>query len=125
IDIDYHDFETAKNVAAEVYDYLYKTNKNLQIRFTGKEAFHLVYCFDKKYNISEIKTILSNLIKDFADKYDIKSKRSGVKPNLDLSSNKIKGGFISLHSLSVLGLRCMEVSRKGLLQFNKNEAKII
>ena len=63
------------------------------------------------------------LKKKFEDKYDISSKRTSGKVNIDLSSNKYRGGFISLGSLSVWGLKCMEIPRGKLMRFNQNEAQ--
>lgn len=124
VDIDYHDFNVAKECAAEVYDYLYRQNKNLTIIFTGKSSFHIKYMFDKKININQIRNELKTLLQDLADKYDIQSKRRKDRPNLDLSPNKFRGGYITLHSLSTIGLKCVKVLRKDLLNFSRNDAKI-
>ena len=124
VDIDYHEFDTAKEVVADVYDYLYRTNKNLKIIFTGKSSFHIKYMFDKKYDIDQIRFELKNTLQDLADKYDIEFKRQKSKPNLDLSPNKYRGGYITVYSLSTLGLKCMEVLRAKLSKFDKKEARI-
>ena len=46
------------------------------------------------------------------------------KVNIDLASNKYRGGFITLHSLSIEGLKCMEIKRSDLGNFIKEMAKI-
>ncbi len=126
VDIDCSNFDDAKYGAAEVYDLLVKYNPKLEIRYTGKDSFHILYKFDHLYEISRIRSMLKELLSDLAanQKYTINKTRSKDKINLDLSSNKIRGGFITLHSLSILGLRCMKISRNNLLSFNKTFAKI-
>ena len=44
--------------------------------------------------------------------------------NLDLAPNKYRGGYITLGSLSVLGLRCMEISLRSVSRFRKESATI-
>jgi len=125
VDIDYHDFNQAKNATIEIYDLLYKQNKKLKIKYTGKNSFHILYFFDQKIDINSIRKKLEDLLLNLADKkYSINSTRSEEKINLDLSPNKFRGGFISLYSLSILGLKCVEVSRKQIASFNKSDAKI-
>ena len=45
-------------------------------------------------------------------------------PNIDLSPNKLNGAFISIHSLSQIGLRCQIIDYTKLKSFNPNIAKI-
>ena len=126
IDLDFNDFETVKNATIEVYDYLFKSNKNLEIRFTGKTGFHIIYYNTKKFDINYIKKYLNTMLtdSDLFPKYNINISRSTQKVNIDLSSNKFRGGFITPNALSILGLKCMTISRKQLEKFNRKEAKI-
>ena len=125
IDIDCADFAQARESAAEIYDFLLKYNKNLKIRYTGKESFHIFYYFGNTYDIGEIRDRLKGILLNLKDKkYLINRTRTPGKVNLDLSSNKFRGGYITLHSLSVFGLRCMEVNRQDLLKFQKEDAKL-
>ena len=123
IDIDTINFNKAKDVTSEVYDHLIKDNKEISIRFTGKTGFHIVYNFKKELNIDDIKKSLQSLLEPFAKKYHIGTgNRSNV--GIDLSSNKFRGGFISLYSLSILGLKCMEINRKDIEKFEKKSTVI-
>jgi hypothetical protein len=63
---------------------------------------------------------------DLNKKYFIDEMRRRDKsiPNLDLSQNKWRGGYIALHSLSVLGLRCMKVDPGKVHSFKKEDAII-
>ena len=51
-------------------------------------------------------------------------KRSPGKPNIDLSPNKMKGAYIAEGSLSIWGLKCMQVPLKQLNSFEQWKAKI-
>ena len=124
IDIDYHDFNVAKEATAKIYDYLYRINKNLKIFFTGKSSFHIRYGFDMKYPIDQIRLKLKDILQDLADKYNINYKRNKEQPNLDLSPNKYRGGFITPFSLSIKGLQCLPVLRNSLSTFKQVDAKI-
>lgn len=125
VDIDCYDFNQAKEGAAEIYDFLYKFNKKIILRYTGKDSFHVLYFFDQKININSVRMKLEDLLMNLAvKKYTINEIRNKQKINLDLSPNKIKGGFITLNSLSVLGLKCVEISRKNILTFDRKNAII-
>lgn len=128
VDIDTDNFQKAKKATAEVYDYLDRLEKfpSIKIRYTGKQSFHLVCFYGRRIKVALARAYMMKVLNDrFSHKYTINNfKRIPNEVNLDLSSNKIRGGFITLHSLSVEGLRCMEVSRVKLKSFNKREAKI-
>ena len=126
IDIDYHDFNKIKEVTCEVYDYLITKNfKNIKIRYTGKTGFHIICDFGRYYSIDNIRIMLKEILETkFKDKYDIAFKRRRIRPNLDLSVNKFRGGFITQHSLSVLGLKCVEVNRRNIIKFRQIFAHI-
>ncbi|OQB41578.1 MAG: hypothetical protein BWY04_00758 [candidate division CPR1 bacterium ADurb.Bin160] len=130
LDIDFHNFEKTKQCTEDVYQYAMNhipIIKNIKIRYTGKDGFHLFLHFKKKYNIDSIRTLLLNqfLLKShLKEKYTIGFRRTTETPNIDLSSNKNEGNFITLGSLSVFGLRCMEISFDQLKIFQKINAKI-
>lgn len=128
IDIDGYDFQEIKKATYEVFIYLSNNFKeyNYSLRFTGKTGFHIVCYFKKKYNINVIKEKLILLLQKFKfeENYTVGAAKRGEKVNLDLSSNKYNGGFICLHSLSVIGLRCMEIDIKYLKLFEKKQAMI-
>jgi len=60
----------------------------------------------------------------FKNKYTVLNKRVKGIPNLDLSSNKYLGGYITLGSLSVLGLKSIEVGIRDIFKFKKQNSKI-
>jgi len=128
VDIDTDNFQKAKKATSEVYDYLDGLQKfpSIKIRYTGKESFHLVCFYGRRIKVALARAYMMKILSErFSHKYTINNfKRIPNEVNLDLSSNKIKGGFITLHSLSVEGLRCMEVPKVKLKSFNKREAKI-
>lgn len=131
IDIDTDDFKLAKEATHDTYFYLKENAKFIQdvsIRFTGKTSFHLFCKYKRKLKIDYAKIMLKDILEqsDLIKKYSVEYKRrSSGMPNLDLSPNKVFGGFITLHSLSVLGLKCMEVPIEKLKRFKKEESKII
>jgi hypothetical protein len=129
VDIDGDNFDKVREATHDVYTTL--TTKisflqKCQIRFTGKTGFHIACYLKRKTNIDSIRTILQKILSttNLQDKYTIRSKRSSGTPNIDLFSNKLSGGFITLGSLSTIGLRCEEVSLGKLKTFSPNEAKI-
>ena len=60
----------------------------------------------------------------FKNHYTVLNKRIKGVPNLDLSSNKYLGGYITLCSLSVLGLKAMDIGIRDIFKFRKEKAKI-
>ena len=130
IDIDTDDgFEWAKKYTAAVYDYVMDEMplvKKAQIRYTGKTSFHIICDFGKKMKTEVIYFLLEKFLRnsDLAKVYTIERKRRPGVPNLDLSPNKLRGNYITLHSLSVVGLRCMEVPYNKLKSFKQNDARI-
>ena len=126
VDIDTDDFEEAKKVALELYNYFKSITSNpVEIRFTGKSSFHVVRYLYRKQDINQTRELLrEQLTEGFGDRYLIGKTRTPNKINLDLSPNKYKGGFIALDSLSVLGLKCMIIDPTNLKRFRKEDAKI-
>jgi hypothetical protein len=130
IDIDCSDFEKAKKVARDVYQFLLNVMvgivSGVTIRFTGKRSFHIICQFRKKMQIDTTRTVLKKLLSNsrLAKEYTIAARKIPGTPNLDLAPNKKLGGFITPHSLSVIGLKCMNIPFKDLVGFRKENAKI-
>ena len=130
IDIDQRDgFRWARKATAEVYEFIMNDMpviSTAQIRFTGKTSFHIICNFGRKSKIDAIRFLLQKFLRDsdLIRRYNVAGKRALGVPNLDLSINKIRGNFITLHSLSILGLRCMEVSYNDLMRFDPTKARI-
>jgi hypothetical protein len=128
VDVDCNDFSKAKKATGEVFDALkiFPEIKNLQIRYTGKDSFHIICHFKYVADIDTLRSMLKLKLNTlFKDKYEVAyHKKIPGKVNLDLSSNKYHGGFITLGSLSVFGLKCMEIPRNRLSSFRKEDAKI-
>jgi hypothetical protein len=128
IDIDIDDFEQAKKTTLDMYNILNNAKfiTDLKIRFTGKNSFHIKANFKNDYPIEYIrKTIYDFLIENNVDKkYTISHKRTKNIPNIDLNRNVYNAGYITLYSLSVMGLKCMEVNVNHLNNFKRDKAKI-
>ncbi len=125
IDIDTDDFDEAKLAALKVYNYMTKSY-NTRVRFSGKNSFHIICEFNREKNIDDIKYEFENHLRqsDLIRDYTVAYKRTKRIPNLDLAPNKFRGGYITLHSLSTIGLKCMEVDSGKIMRFKKDEAKI-
>ena len=127
IDIDTEDFNKAKEATFDVCNTIDRAPfvSDVRIRFTGKDSFHVICYFKRKLRIDSAKVLLKNFLKEsaLADIYDIEYKER-EKVNLDLAPNKYRGGFITLGSLSVTGLRCMYVELRHLRSFSKQMAVI-
>jgi hypothetical protein len=130
IDVDPTDgFRWAKKVTLDTYDYVMDkvpVVKKVSIRFTGKTSFHIVCDFERKMKVDTIRHLLETFLRSspLVRAYTVSGKRTPGVPNLDLHPNKIRGNYISLHSLSILGLRCMDVPYKDLLKFDPRMARI-
>lgn len=132
IDIDvteYDGFNWAKKVALDVYDFVMDKMpivSTAKIRFTGKTSFHIICEFRIKMKIDSIRFLLQKFLQssDLAKVYTISGKRSAGIPNLDLSPNKYRGNYITLNSLSLIGLKCIDIDYTQVNNFNKNKARI-
>jgi len=130
IDIDPRDgFAWAKKATIDVYDYVMDKMpvvRSASIRFTGKSSFHVICDFGRRMKIDTARFMLRKFLQnsDLAKAYTIEAKRRSGIPNLDLSPNKIRGNYITLHSLSIIGLKCMEVPYNQLSSFNPMRARI-
>jgi hypothetical protein len=131
IDIDPSDgFAWAKRATGDVYEYVMDKVpliKKTSIRFTGKSSFHIVCDFGKKLKIDTIRHLLQNFLRnsELSKVYTIEAKRRAGIPNLDLSPNKLRGNYITLNSLSIVGLRCVEVPYNKLKVFDPRMARIL
>lgn len=130
VDIDTDNFLQAKVLTSELYNLFYRAKfvHDVSIRFTGKDSFHLKIDFKFDYSMQYIKDKLRTFLEDNQNKisidYTIAGRRSKNIPNLDLQRNVYNVGHISLHSLAVTGLRCIEVSRRQIQMFRKDFAII-
>ena len=130
IDIDSDNFRKGQIAALDVYEFAIQKIpiiRRAQIRYTGKFGFHIFCNLVRKINVDSSRLLLRKFLleSDLSKKYTIEYKRTRGTPNLDLSPNKYRGAFITLHSLSTLGLKCMEVDHGDLLSFNPHKAKIL
>lgn len=128
IDIDIDDFDKAKEVADKCYYTLLKCPfvEDVKIRFTGKESFHMVCYFKRSLYIDKARILLKDYLEssDLSRDFDIEHKRTKGVANLDLAPNKYRGGYITLDSLSVNGLKCMFIPINYLKNFRKENAVI-
>lgn len=130
IDVDPRDgFRWAKQATIDVFDFVMDKMplvRKANIIFTGKTSFHIICDFGKKMKVDTIRFLLQKFLRnsDLANKYTIEAKRRSGIPNLDLSPNKIRGNYITLHSLSMIGLRCMEVEYHQINSFDPRRARI-
>jgi hypothetical protein len=131
IDIDGEDFKRNKQATIDTYEYV--TSKfpfidSAFIKFTGKNSFHVVCNLKRLTYIDSVKIMFENYLtkSELSRDYFIDEMRRADKtvPNLDLSSNKWRGGYITLHALSTLGLRCMKVDPGKIRSFKKEDAII-
>ena len=133
IDIDIDDFDLAKRATHDIYNLIEMkcpfVNKIKSI-YTGKNSFHVICYTRRPMDIDNFRIQMRKfLIEDedaqlFKNHYTVLNKRIKGIPNLDLSSNKYLGGYITLHSLSILGLKAMEIPIKNIFKFKKENAKI-
>jgi len=130
IDVDiseYDGFQWAKRVTYDTYNYVMDhipIIKTVKIKFTGKNSFHLICDFGRKMRIETINDLLFRFLRNspLSKVYTISGKRRPGVPNLDLHPNKYRGAFITLHSLSTIGLKCMEIPYHELGKFTQKDA---
>lgn len=130
VDVDVGDdgFQWAKATTADVYDQVIKIPivREAEIRYTGKTGFHIICHFNKRMNIDTIRFLLRKFLQEsnLSKRYTISGKRRPGVPNLDLGRNVFRSGFVSLYSLSTIGLQCMEVPIRRIMSFQQNQARI-
>ena len=130
VDIDVDNFRKAQEAALDVYYELKNTPfiQDVQVRFSGKTSFHIVCQLYNQLPIDKIRDLFQSHLKNsnlLVNKYTMEYKRKKGTPNLDLSSNKFRGAYITLGSLSVIGLKCMEVLYNRVHNFNPISATIL
>ena len=132
IDIDSDNFDRAKQVTSFCYTSLLESfplTVSASIRFTGKTSFHIALEFSRKMKIDSIRFLLRRFFElkpENGSRYTIElSKAKPGIPNLELQRNSRNNGAIILDSLSITGLRCMEVSLSELKSFTPIRAKIL
>ncbi|MCF8019807.1 MAG: hypothetical protein K9L62_10390 [Vallitaleaceae bacterium] len=130
IDVDPRDgLKWAKQTTLDVFDFVMDKMplvRKANIIYTGKTSFHVVCDFGKKMKIDSIRFLLQKFLRnsELSNKYTIEAKRRPGIPNLDLSPNKIRGNYITLHSLSLIGLKCMEVNYNQIISFDPRKTRI-
>jgi len=129
IDIDSDKWNLARIAASDVYDFVMDKMpiiRSATLKFSGKTGFHILCHFSRKIKIDTIRYLLRQELQksELINNYTIESKRRPGIPNLDLSPNKYRGAYITLGSLSIIGLRCMNVGYNEILRFDPYKAKI-
>lgn len=130
IDISPNDgFRWAKEATNRVYNYVMDKMpviRSASIRYTGKQSFHIKCDFGRKMKTEVIQFLIKKFLlnSELSKIYTIDQKRRSGVPNLDLSPNKFRGNHITVDSLSIWGLRCMEVDYVNLRSFDQREALI-
>lgn len=130
IDIDPSDgFKWAREVTRHTYDFVMDKMpvvKTASIRYTGKQSFHIKCEFGRKMKIDVIRFLLRKFLQEseLEKVYTIEGKRRPGIPNLDMAPNKFRGNYITLNSLSMWGLRCINVPYNSLLRFDPKIARI-
>ena len=130
IDIDPSDgIRWAREVTSRVYDFVMDKMpiiRTASIRFTGKHSFHIKCDFGRKMKIDVVRFLLGKFLREseLSKVYTVEGKRRPGIPNLDMAPNKLRGNYITLNSLSVWGLKCMEVPYSSLMSFDPRHAMI-
>lgn len=128
IDLDVDNFNTAKSAAINVFNQMLEAPfvDHCLIKFTGKSSFHILVYFKRTMYIDGIREMLHSYISEtyLIKKYTMEYKRKPGIVNLDISSNKFNGGFITEGSLSTIGLKSMLVDINKIQVFKKENAII-
>lgn len=130
IDIDPKDgFAWAKKAALDVYNHVMDKMpliSTASIRYTGKTSFHIQCDFGRRIKIETIQFLLEKFLRSspLSKAYIVGGRRRGGVPNLDLNRNVFRANHIALHSLSIWGLKCMEVPYPQVLRFDERKAII-
>lgn len=129
VDIDAMYFPSAKKATVDVYNFMEEQDfvSRVKIRFTGKSSFHVFCDLKVKSNVDILRRKLKSILEqsDLSSIYSIDAKRKIPNvTNLDLAPMKFRGGFVTLHSLSLWGLKCTELSLSELITFEKEDTKI-
>lgn len=112
-------FENVKKITAEIYDFISKFHKT-QIVFTGKNGFHIRCQMHTKMRMEQIKKVLREQLEDSEFK-SLLSGRNNSSPNVDLSPNMRNGAIIVPLSLNKIGIPAVELQRKELINFRRED----
>jgi hypothetical protein len=133
IDVDVHKsdgFKWAQRVTIETYDYVMDKLPfitSAQIQYTGKQSFHIICDLGRSTRADTVRFMLEKFLRQspLARAYTIneKTSRPGV-PNLDLNRNAFRANHISLHALSIWGLKSVIVDYNQITNFDPRKAKI-
>ena len=128
VDVDCDIFDRAKQATYDTTIFFSKLvgAKNVKVYFTGKESFHIHIDFRRNMNVDKIRALLLDVMvrSKLIEKYTILHTRKPHIPNLDLCVNKYRGNFIVPSSLSIWGLKCLEVPVDKIASFRKESARI-
>jgi hypothetical protein len=127
VDIDTDDWRKAIDVTSYIYNVMNKADFiiDLKILYTGKNSFHIHCRFRNKLPITRIKLVtLDHIQRNLNNTFTIQHKRNPNIPNIDLSPNKYKGAYITEGSLSIWGLKCIQVDISNLKSFKQWKATI-
>ena len=128
VDVDPRDgLSWAKKATKDTYDFIMDkvpVVKKVQIRFTGKSSFHIICDFERRMKVDTMRFLLQKFLSDseLTRIYAVGGKRRSGVPNLDLGRNCLRCNHVTLHALSIWGMKCMEVPYMRLDGFNVREA---
>lgn len=128
VDVDPRDgIRTAKEATEATYDFVMDkvpVVKKVQIRFTGKSSFHIICDFERRMKVDVMKYLMEKFLREseLSRVYTVAGKRTSGVPNLDLGRNCFRCNHITLHALSIWGMKCMEIPYTRLRSFNIREA---
>jgi len=128
VDVDPRDgIRWAKKATDDTYNYVMDRVpivKKVQIRFTGKSSFHIICDFERRMKVDVMRFLLQKFLSesDLSKTYSVGGKRKSGVPNLDLGRNCLRCNHITLHALSIWGMKCIEVPYMRLNSFNVREA---
>jgi hypothetical protein len=127
VDIDTDDWNKAIKITPIIYDIMKESGfiRGIKILYTGKNSFHLHCKFTNRLPINRIKALLTSLFQENQNnEFTFLYKRTPGRPNIDISPNKYKGGFITEGSISIWGLKCMEVHHNRIKNFKQKDSRI-
>lgn len=129
VDLDIDKFDKAKIHILQLNEVLKKfpDAEITNIRYTGKTSFHIGVKLTRSYPIDRVKRAVKQYLQNsgiMAQGFTIEHKRTSGIPNIDLSSNKFRGAFITPNSLSILGLRALPLKETEVRTFSQSRARI-
>jgi hypothetical protein len=129
IDIDCEVWDEAKQATIDTYEYViqkFPIVNSAEIRFTGKSSFHIFCKLNRPLNVDATRFLFEKFLREspLMRKYTLQQKRELGTANLDLAPNKYRGAYITLHSLSTWGLRCIIIDHGDILKFDPYHATV-